>query len=232
MDLQPSDVKGDAYRLLGGFMKKLALAILTFLPLHAIAALMVEDFTSAAWQSVVGSGKSTTSLNGVTLTSYGGSLTFNGSHSERAGCAGGAASHSLACRGDGIGIGNDEITEGYRQRLEISFSDPVNVRDIHLLDLFGNERTGEIAWIGSGNPFPDLVQTFAPPSGNNGVSGGYWETGFTASNVISITLFSKGDTFSDFAAARIAYATVPEPGSLAMLFAGLLALGFLRRRVS
>lgn len=76
------------------------------------------------------------------------------------------------------------------------------------------------------------MELFAPTSGNNGVSGGYWETGFTAHNVTRIALFSKGDNFSDFAAARIAYASVPEPGSLAMLFAGLVALGFLRRRVS
>jgi len=217
-------------------MKKLIVVCVVCFPLQAFAGLMVEDFTSSQWQSAIGSGNSSASVGGVTLTSQGGNLTRNNSSGERGGCQSGMATHGLACMGDGAGVGNDEITEGFNvgastgQSITISFDAAVNIQDVHLLDLFGNEGSGEIAWIALTNNIAGTLTSFAPSPGNGGVGGGYWETGFTANNVTSLTLFSTGDRFSDFAVARVAYSSVPEPGTLGILGAGMLLLGAMRRR--
>ena len=86
------------------------------------------DFTDAAWGQAIsdGNGVSAT-LGDITLTSIGGNLTFNGGASERNGCAAGASVHGLSCSGDGIGIRNDEITQGGSQSLLVTFSTPVMI---------------------------------------------------------------------------------------------------------
>ncbi len=66
---------------------------------------------------------------------------------------------SLDCSGDGIGIGDDEISLGANQSLTVTFDDgPVNIQAIHLLDLFAKEVTGEKAV--SAVPIPSAFWMF------------------------------------------------------------------------
>jgi hypothetical protein len=124
--------------------------------------------------------------------------------------------------GDGIGISNDEITQGGGQILTISFlSGPVDILDVHLLDLFATEQSGEIAIING--------TASAASGGSANAAGGYWETGLGFTGVTSITLYGNNDRFSDYSLARIAY-KVPEPTVIALFAVGLLGLGFARRR--
>lgn len=208
------------------------LATLILSVLGTSANAIIIDFTDAAWRDAVqpDNTRQTATVNGVTVTAAprGSFLTFNSSSSERAGCAAGQAIHGLACIGDGIGIRDDEVSQSGVQQLTIGFDGLVDILGIDVLDLFGNERDGETALMMlSGG----ITQSTRPPSGNLGVPGGYWHTPFSAMGVSSITLLAPNDGFSDFALARIEYrVSVPEPGTLSLIGAGLLGLALLRRR--
>lgn len=176
----------------------------------------VIDFTSDDWSGI---GGTSAIVGNIKLSSVGGDLTFNAS--DNAGCI--AASTTLACVGDGIGISNDEITQGGSQILTVSFlSGPVDILDVHLLDLFAKEGSGEIAIV-NGTPS-------AASGGAANDAGGYWETGLGFMGVTSISLSGNMDKFSDYSLARIAY-KVPEPTAITLFAAGLLGLGFARRRM-
>ena len=199
----------------------LCVTLLLSLPASAVRI----DFTASDWMQAINMGGAGSAMIGdITLTSVGGNLTFNGSSSERNGCLAGVADHRLACDGDGIGIRNDEITEGGFQQLLISFSRPMMVTNLFVLDLFGSERSGEIAIV-NGNAYE------AAP-GNNGVPGGFWETGYSANGITQILLTGNQDYFSDYALAAIDVAPVPLPGALVLLLSGLIGLGVLKRRAS
>jgi hypothetical protein len=197
----------------------LILAAVLASPLTTQAALI--DFTDISWKNAItAGGGSTATIDNVTLTATGGYLTFNGSSSEQSGCAAGQPDNGLTCDGDGIGINNDEITQGGNQTLTISFLDPVNVDDIFLLDLFGDEGSGEIAKI-------DGVQ-YSAPSGNGSI-GGFFATGFSAEAITSIMLTGNLDCFSDYALAAIEVSPVPLPGAVFLFGSALLGLFGFRR---
>lgn len=158
----------------------------------------------------------------------------------------------LTCESDGIGIFDDEVSfgEGKKEdveRLLVRFSRPVDIVSVILLDLFAQ---------GSPTDDPSELAQFQV-NGDGGAGGGFTgtatdRTGFfvgTAANadpisdpnafigVQQIELFT--DTFrlgdpenanSDFALAAINTTSVPEPGILGLIGAGLLGLGFAARR--
>ncbi len=197
----------------------------------------IVDFTSSDWSGVQGESNFVLGDIQLTSTNTGSSrnfMTFN-DPDNAGGCGRGnqsetdlAVATGLACIGDGIGIIDDEITESSGETLIVSFlGSPVNVTDIHLLDLFAREQTGEIAVINgveSQATVPGITIT------NNG---GYWETGLGFVGVSSLIFTGMSDTFSDYSLARIEYdevAPVPEPSMISLLGAGLIGLGFAYRR--
>lgn len=181
------------------------------------------DFTDSSWQTAINVGDGTTATIGnVTLQSTGGYLTFNAG--DNAGCIDGQPNNNLTCDGDGIGINNDEISQSSTQSITISFAEAVNVSNIFLLDLFGVEKTGEIAVI-DGNAYHALIK--------NGGIGGFFATGYSVDGIMSIVLSGYADYFSDYALAAIdvEISAVPVPGAAILFGSALLGFfGFKRRR--
>ena len=204
-------------------------------PMTVVHALMI-DFTSNTWSGVDGENSHSIGI-GVTLSSTGGALTFN-SADGAPGCGNSnqlsiIATTGLDCSGDGIGIDNDEISQGGNQSLTVQFdAGPVNVHAIHLLDLFANENTGEkarIEWI------TGSYEAHAVAGPYN--EGGYWEilfpsNGETApSGIDSLVLTGLDDGFSDYALARIDFSAVPIPSAIWMFGTALVGFVAISRRI-
>ncbi|MDX2225169.1 MAG: VPLPA-CTERM sorting domain-containing protein [Rhodospirillaceae bacterium] len=194
------------------------------------------DLTNATpFSAVNGVSSFSTVIAGVTvtLTSHGSGspkMTFNSGSSERQGCLDGYAgspAHNLACDGDGIGIGaDDEITEGGDEKLKITFSTPVDLRNIELLDLFNNATELEKALISLDNGV-----TWNQFISNNNL-GGYYSTNLGGRSISRIIFKSYNDCVSDYAVARLTIyqADVPEPAAAALFLVGLAGLKSMRRR--
>ncbi len=183
----------------------------------------IIDFTADAWSGV--QRESSFTLGNVQLESTG-FMTFNAG-GDASGCLSGNQSTGLVCDGDGIGIYDDEITHRSNESLRVTFlGGPVDITDIHLLDLFAGEETGEIAVING-------IESQATIQGISIMNdGGYWETGLGFIGIDSLIFTGMVDSFSDYSLARIDYETtaVPEPTMLSMLGIGLIGLGAAYRR--
>ena len=207
-----------------------ALALVVIAPLSQAVLI---DFTDDSWEGAINTGStSTATIGGITLTASTSYLTFNAG--DMGGCLSGQLATGLTCNGDGIGIRDDEISQGGVQRIVISFLSAVDIYGVHLLDLFGSDSrggaVGEQAFVAAAG---ESVVAYTPSANNDGVAGGYWDTGFTASNVSSLMFYAADDGFSDFALARLdigpGSVVVPEPGAIALLAVGVLGLGIGRR---
>ena len=200
--------------------KRISILLAVFVVSMSAQATLI-DFTDQSWEQAISAGSGTTATIGnVTLATNTSSLTFN--RADKGGCVAGQPANGLTCDGDGIGINNDEITQGGSQQITISFQQAVNITDIFLLDLFSSERTGEIAMI-------DGVQY----SGPNLLAGGFFETGFNGLGITSILFSGNFDSFSDYAVAAVEVSAVPLPGAAILFGSALLGFfGFKRRRTA
>ncbi|MEJ2142294.1 MAG: PEP-CTERM sorting domain-containing protein [Gammaproteobacteria bacterium] len=204
----------------------IVLAIL-ILPITSQATLV--DFTDRSWSIVEGS--SAVTSGNVSLSSTGGLMTFNAW--DNGGCLAGQAMHGLSCDGDGIGIGNDEISEqgntAVAQSITVSFGSAVNVNNIYLLDLFGYESgtsaSGSFLDIGEKAVINGI--TYWSLGINN--PGGFFSTNFSGQGMSSIVFSGYDDFFSDYAIAAIDVSTVPLPGAIFLFGTALLGfMGFRR----
>ena len=209
--------------------KRISILLAAFVFSAAAQATLI-DFTGADWeQAIVNGGGTTATIGNITLTADNGSLTFN--RKDSGGCKAGQPTNGLTCDGDGIGVNNDEITQGGSQQITLTFDKAVNITDIILLDLFSAERgydvngdatTGEIAII-------EGIQYFGP----NLLAGGYYATGFSGQAITSIVFSGNLDSFSDYALAAIEVSAVPIPGAAILFGSALLGFfGFKRRRLA
>lgn len=141
---------------------------------------------------------------------------------------GGRPLGGLAWENDGVGIGNDEVTEG-AQFLTLTFSESVTLSGALYLDLFtGGPGESAIISVGS-TPGGVANETFATP----GAIGGFAETGELSLTGTSFTFFAGSgfdDGDGDFALAGVNIAPVPLPAGVLLMGTALGGLGLARRR--
>lgn len=199
------------------------------------AAIITFDFTDL---EVFGDLNRQTAFGPITMGGFeisfaaSGRMTTNAR--DRRGCVSGAGTvQNLVCDGDGIGVGNDEITANRDWlTVRLNWSGNYRIMGIEFLDLFAPEG-GQ----------PEYAQYDINGGGINDVAaqsltGGYvYEpVGLILTGLTTIDFFTTLNRRSDFALARISVETddrriVNEPSVLAILSLGLLIAGvFLRRR--
>jgi len=170
---------------------------------------MSIDFTDGSWDSAQGQALFTTHVSGVDLSATGGLLTVN--------YVGGPSGDNSGM--DGLGIGDDEITQGGTENLTITFASAVTLNSVFITDLFKSEGPSgedEVGWYSlNGGAF----SSFASIGGVNGAQ----TINIFQSGVNSITFKSSLDRWSDFSVKGLDY-SVPEPSALLLLGVGFLTL--------
>jgi hypothetical protein len=224
----------------------LAAGLLVLAP-AANAAIQSIDFTNAKpWGGV--QGQTSFSSGGVTVSSQGngGTLTFNAIGASNDPSTGLEPCGVYACDGDGIGIGDDEVswkTSGFDQLLEVRFDKAVTVTEISFLDLF-NESTGrEIAfWYYNGDA--SAKSNLMAPLTNDSwpaTNGFAAATGLNKTDVTSITFLvdcaGNSCAANDYALAGIKtvgpdadVSEVPLPAAAWLFGSGLIGLAGIARR--
>lgn len=177
------------------------------------------DFTASTWNGA--QGQTSYTVGNVNVSATGGAITVN--------YIGGPSGDNSG--NDGLGIGDDEITQGGTELLTISFADPVTLTSIYLTDLFRNEGgvgNHEMGWysIDGGGP----TSFTAAPLLQAGLNGELNINSLNLQNVHNITFGANKDWYSDYSVKGLTYTAVPEPSTLLLLGCGFVLLAILHRR--
>jgi hypothetical protein len=101
-------------------------AILVSIAITSTAFAINIDFTDGSWNGAQGLSSFTTHASGIDLFATAGVLTVN--------YVGGPSGDNSG--NDGLGINDDEITQGGVERLRITFATPVTLNSVQITDLF------------------------------------------------------------------------------------------------
>ncbi len=180
------------------------------------------DFTDGSWDAAQGVNAFTTHPSNIDLIASGGAITvnyMNGPSGDNSG-------------NDGLGINDDEITQGGVEQLSIAFSTPVMLNSVGITDLYlsevptGQPERGEYSL--NGGAFTSFVSV----GGTNGAL----TLNIFQPGIHSILFQSKAGYSSDFSVRGLTYqvqsavpvqSVVPEPSTLTLLlfvagFAGVI----------
>jgi len=197
------------------------------------AAALTIDFTDRSawdgsnWTQTYGGGLT------VTVTATGGTPNLDQNYD------GGSCVAGLACGSDGIGIGDDEISDFARtgETLIISFSRQVSVAALHFLDFFSEQEvrpedreTAEVTFSdGKGKSF-----TAIQPRGNGAPGYLLASLGGIGTSALSLMATPGNDARGqgDFSLAGIELTAtpVPVPAGLPLVLTALGGLALARRR--
>jgi len=148
------------------------------------------DFTDGSWDAAQGLSAYTAHPSNIDLFASGGSLTVNYPGGPS------ADNTNLPHHGiDGLGINNDEITQGGTQQLTVAFSTPVTLDYVHITDLFLNEGPAGQPEVGEYSLNRGAFTSFASVGGTNGAL----TLNITQSGITSILFRSSNDSWSDYA---------------------------------
>ena len=200
-----------------------AIAMVALGTVSASAATLIDFTDTTVWTS----GASTQVVSGstVSLSSVGGPITTNpGAIAVNDGGLG------LALMGDGLGVGDDEITNP-AQSITVSFSGAgLRINGFAFLDLFiakdNSEKEVARAEFSDGT-----VMTFDAVSVANG-GFGFFAFAPKEATSVTFTALSTNDARAnpDFALAAISVAPVPLPAAGWLFVSALAGMGVLSRR--
>lgn len=217
--------KGSGMKLRGrirtGLYAVLAASVVSVAVSSTAFALSI-NFTDGSWDGAQGQNSFTTHLSGVHLyaaPSQTARLTVN--------YTGGPSGDNSGM--DGLGINDDEITQGGTEQLRINFSSPVTLNSVYITDLFKYEGS-------NGEPEVGLYSLNGGASFASFTSVGAYNGALTLNifqSGISSIIFKSGlDRWSDFSVKGLTYQaqSVPEPSTLLLLGAGLVGLAAWKRK--
>lgn len=180
------------------------------------------NFTDGSWNGAQGQSSFTTHMSGIDLfaaPSPTAKLSVN--------YIGGPSGDNSGM--DGLGINDDEITQGGTEQLRINFSSPVTLNSVYITDLFRNEGP-------SGQPEVGLYSLDGGTSFTSftsvGALNGALTLNFSPSVISSIIFKSSTDSWSDYSVKGLTYnaQSVPEPSTLLLLGAGLVGLAAWKKK--
>ena len=124
---------------------------------------------------------------------------------------------------DGLGINDDEITQGGSERLRVAFATPVTLNSVSITDLFLHEGPRDQPEVGKYSLNGGAFTPFASVGGANGAL----TLNISQSGIHSIVFKSSNDQWSDFSVKGLTYQSQAVPIPSTMLFFGLGFVGLI-----
>ncbi|MEO7864236.1 MAG: PEP-CTERM sorting domain-containing protein [Nitrospirales bacterium] len=207
-------------RIRTGFFTVLAASVIS-VAVGSTAFANSIDFTDGSWNGAQGQNSFTTHVSNIDLfaaPSQSAKITVN--------YIGGPSGDNSGM--DGLGINDDEITQGGIEQLKVVFETPVMLDSVYITDLFNNEGSTGQAEQGMYSLNGGAFTSFA----SVGAFNGELTLNIFQPRISSITFKSSNDSWSDYSVKGLTYQiqSVPEPSTLLLLGAGLVGLAAWKRK--